>query len=299
MTRTLHSLAVDGLSRYVRHVPIDLGKWRLSLRSIELVRRYGTTMGARTIRTKHGFRMKLNLADWVDQHIYATGEFEPDVIAVVSRLLQTGMTAVDIGANVGFLSMLFATIVGPNGRVIAFEPQPVAINRLQHNLDLNPNIRVELHQFAASDEDGEIKFNCGPNDHSGIGSMRQLNRASKGISVRTVTVDSILDPKLRVNLVKVDVEGAELKVISGMKETITRWKPDLIVEVSHSYLTQMGGSAAELCNTLRSFGYSMFQIGWQGLAEFDGWHSGLPDQFNAVFTTRPSIIADMAISHAQ
>jgi FkbM family methyltransferase len=298
MPRTAHLLALEVLAAYVRHAPIDIGKWRLALRSIELVRKYGTKLGARTIRTKHGFRMKLNLADWVDQHIYATGEFEPDVIAVARRFLQTGMTALDIGANVGFLTMVFSSIVGGRGRVIALEPQPVAINRLKVNLELNPDVYVELHQIAASDEEGEINFNCGPFEHSGIGSIRQLNRESKQISVRTVKVDSILDPQLRINLVKIDVEGAELKVISGMQETIARWKPDLIIEVSDSYLTQMGGSAAELCNTLCSFGYSMFQIGWDGLTKIDGWHSGLPDQFNAVFTTTPSVIADMIVRAA-
>ena len=83
---------------------------------------------------------------------------------------------------------------------------------------------------------------------------------------------------------KVDIEGAETRVVSGLQKTIARWKPHLVVEVSNAYLTQMGSSATELCERLLTRGYGMFRIGWDGLTECRQWHDGLPDQFNALFT---------------
>jgi hypothetical protein len=136
MSTALQSFAVGALARYVRHCPVDAGKWRLARPSIDLVRKHGPTMGKRTVRTKYGFRMKLELSDWVDQHIFATGDYEPDVVAVIRNCLHQGMTAVDVGANVGFFSLLFAKLIGPSGNVLAFEPQPVVLTRLRENIRL-------------------------------------------------------------------------------------------------------------------------------------------------------------------
>jgi FkbM family methyltransferase len=287
MRTALQSFAVGALARYVRHFPVDAGKWRLARPSIDLVRKHGPTMGERTIRTKYGFRMKLDLGDWVDQHVFATGEYEPDVIAVVRNSLCAGMTAVDVGANIGFFSLLFAKTVGPTGTVLAFEPQPLVLARLRENIRLNPNLDVEVQAIAASDVVSEIDFFCGPTDHSGIASLRSFAGSSQRISVKTAPLDRILASYPSVNLIKVDVEGAELKAIDGLQDTIRRCQPDLIVEVSNSYLQQMNASAAALCESICRFGYSMFQIGWNGLSIVDRWSESLPAQFNALFTHRP------------
>lgn len=284
----LDTIALGAISGYVRHSPLELGKWRLALRSIQMARQIGPRMGARTVRTKHRFRMRLDLRDWVDQHIYATGEYEPDVLAVAKLALRPGMTAIDVGANVGFFSLLFASLVGPCGKTVAFEPQPRAYARLTENLTLNQSMTIDLRKVAVSDREGEFDFYCGPVDHSGVASLRPLDDKAERISVPTATCDSLLAGFEQVNLIKIDVEGAETRVIHGMSATIDRCRPDLIVEVSDRYLQEMGSSGRELCSLLSERGYEMYQIDWNGLAPLAGWNDSLPDQFNALFTFEPT-----------
>ncbi len=231
--------------------------------------------------------MELDLTDWVDQHIYATGEYEPDVLAVAKAVLRPGMTAVDIGANVGFFSLLFATLVGPQGKVISLEPQPRVHDRLVKNLALNPSLAVDVRKVAASDSAGELSFYCGPADHSGVASLRPLDAAAERITVPTASGDDLLCDCRQIDLIKIDVEGAETRVIRGLSATLDRCQPDLVVEVSNRYLQEMGSSGRELCGMLCSRGYQMFQIDWSGLTPLAGWNDGLSDQFNALFTQYP------------
>jgi hypothetical protein len=134
-----------------------------------------------------------------------------------------------------------------------------------------------------SDVAGEIAFYCGPPEHSGVASLRALEGAEQ-TTVSTVSGDEAISGVARIDLIKIDVEGAETRVIRGLHNTLARDKPDLIVEVSHIYLQQAGSSGPELCNTIMEHGYRMFQIAWEGTRECHGWSDALPDQFNAVFT---------------
>jgi FkbM family methyltransferase len=281
------TFTLGALSGYIRQSPIEVGKWRLALRAIRRAREIGPRMGQRIVWTKHRFRMRLDLADWVDQHIYATGEYEPDVVAVATAALRPGLTAVDIGANVGFFSLLFASLVGPSGKVIALEPQPRAYGRLVENLALNQRLKADVRRVAASDTVGQLYFYCGPAEHSGIASLRPLGGSPERITVPTATGDSLFRECEQIDLIKVDVEGAETLVLRGLSSAIDRCRPDLIIEVSNRYLQEMGSSGRELCGLLCHRGYKMFQIGWNGLTPVVGWDDGLTDQFNALFTYQP------------
>lgn len=256
--------------------------------ALRMARSYGHRLGTATIRTTDGFRMELDLSDWVDQHIYAIGEYESDVVTVVKAALKKGMTAIDIGANVGFFSLLFSTIVGSGGKVLAFEPQPAAIKRLARNIELNPRLAIEVHNLAAADADGEISFYCGPVNHSGVASIRPRKDDQDAIIVRSARADDIIASALSVDLIKIDVEGAETRVIAGLENTIKRSHPHIIVEVSDLYLREMGSSGQELVEKLCGYGYRAFQITSHGLVEVTTWSETLAEQFNALFTTNHS-----------
>lgn len=291
----LQELALGAVTKYVRHSPVQIAKWRLALKTVQWVRRFGPQMGSRTVRTKYGFRMRLNLADWVDQHIFATGDYEPEVIEVAKHSIAPGNTVIDIGANVGFFSLLFSTLVGRNGKVTSFEPQPSAVTRLNENVRLNQHLQVNVHQLAASDVTGTLSFYCGPEDHSGVASLRSIDHFSRRIDVNTAPLDEIIPAQQQVHLIKIDVEGAEAKVIAGATRTIGMWRPDIVVEVSNSYLKQMGSSGAELCEAFFQFGYSMYHIDWKGLRNCPVWTESLPDQFNALFTVLPEKFSSMVL----
>lgn len=289
----LQAIALDAITCYVRHSPIELGKWRLALRSINWVRHLGPRMGKRMVRTKQGFRMLLYLNDWVDQHIFATGEFEPEVVAIVSSLIKPGSCAIDIGANVGYFSLLFAQLAGPFGKVIAFEPQPDVHARLLQNLSLNPRLTVSMRSEAVSDSQGYVAFYCGSDDHSGIASLRARADAAAVVNVTTARLDDILNFDNRIDLVKIDVEGAEHRVIDGMEYILDRWHPDLLVEVSDCYLREVGSSGKELCERLWARDYQMFRLQCNGLEPVQQWFDELPGQFNAFFTTRERLPSEL------
>jgi FkbM family methyltransferase len=274
------------VAAYARHAPIEIARWRAENLALRLSRAYGPELGTRRIRTRAGMTMELCLSDWVDQHLYAIGQYEADTVSVVSRLLGPGKTAVDVGANVGFFSLLFGQLVGPAGRVIAFEPQPGVIDRLLRNVRLNPDLPITVDNRAVSDRHGSIEFYCGEATHSGVASLRARADAMATARVTTVPLDDVFGTHEAVDFIKIDVEGAECHAIRGMRRIIQTWSPDVVVEVSDAFLKEMGGSARELCEIMWGHGYRMYRIGWDGLFPLKQWTEGLPRQFNALFTKK-------------
>src|SRR5262249_10499960 len=97
-----------------------------------------------------GARYELHLGEMIDLALYLH-QFEPDVRAAIRRITKPGMTVLDIGANIGAHTLLFSALVGPEGRVVAFEPTEFAYAKLEKNLSLNPGLRVELVRVALAD----------------------------------------------------------------------------------------------------------------------------------------------------
>lgn len=164
---------------------------------------------------------------------------EPDVSKAIRDHLRPGMTALDVGANQGLLSLLMADRVGPHGKVIAFEPYPpnlatirkvFADARLADRVDLVPKVvsdgsadHVRLY-FGRGQSCCEI--NILGKDIDG-----QNTDAALPTDVPAVSLDHHLSPDRRVDLVKIDVEGAESLVLRGMQRTLKRHRPTLIIEV--------------------------------------------------------------------
>jgi FkbM family methyltransferase len=275
------------LAGYVRNSPFEKGKWRLAITALALTKKYGQEIGWTTVTTRHGFKMKLNLSDWVDKHIFATGLYEPEVVNVVLNALKPGDIAVDIGANIGFFSLLFAKLVGSDGKVLSFEPQPKVVARLKENISFHANSSViEVNEFALGANSGTVNFNCGPEDHSGVGSLRELRGSPEHIQVKVCRGDDVFDRNMPIRLMKIDVEGAEYLVLEGIRETLKTWHPDLIMEISDSYLKQLGSSANQLTREFQSYGYRMWKLGEHGNLEVKSWSESLPNQFNAFLSVR-------------
>ncbi len=278
-------VGLELISFYLRRSRWEAGRWRLLSRALPLSRSLFNDPKSRVIRTRAGFLMEVELSDWTGRHLYVSGEYEPATSKLFRKLLKEGDTAVDIGANVGYFTLLASKSVGRNGRVFAFEPFSRIRGKLTANVQLNQARNVTIRPEALSDHQGVAEFWEGPNDHSGVSSLRPLENASKVCRVVTTTFDNQL-PKERVSFVKIDVEGAELRVLKGMSECLRRDKPDLIVEVTGEYLAGFGDSSALLANFLRDQGYRMFHILDDGLCEVSGDPTET-GQYNAFFTQRP------------
>lgn len=160
----------------------------------------------------------------------AYGHYEPAVCRVIEQTVRPGWTAVDIGAHIGYVSLLLAKCVGPSGRVFAFEPLPENVVVLRENVALNGYQNIRVESMAVADISGTAELYDGPTT-----SQATIHAAGEGIPriVQTCSLDDYLRlqgfPK--VDFVKVDVEGAEGLVIAGMKAVLARSQPILLIEL--------------------------------------------------------------------
>ena len=277
------------LSAYLRHSPLDAGRWRGYGRAKHLAAELAPWLGPTTLRTRGGFKMRVDRAEWLGRHVYATGEWEPPTSLLARRLLRPGDTVLDIGANVGYFSLLAADAVGPAGRVFAFEPIPTTRASLEHNVALNHAGHIEVRDTAVSDETRPTTIYAGPPEHSGIASLRDFAGAGHAVDIQCTRLDDTLDRWPRIALIKLDVEGAEHLALRGMAGLLARDLPDLVIEVTHDALVEMGSGAPAMFAMLSDLGYRGYRIDGDTT---DAWLSQLAPgeesqgQFNALFTTR-------------
>jgi FkbM family methyltransferase len=285
------------LSLYLRWCPWEAGRWRLLKRVLPWSRSLVMDRGPKTLMTRHGFRLRIELNDWLGRNLYISGEHETSTSLVIESLLGPGETFVDVGANVGFFSVLAGRSVGPAGKVYAFEPVDDVRDRLIENILLNELSNVIVRPEALSDREDSVEIYVGPRNHRGLSSLRPLKNDSGGVQeVKTTPLDRFLPEGERVAMVKVDVEGAEFLAVTGMRDCLARDKPDLIIEVTDSYLRRFGHTAEMLCSLLAELGYRMYAIDHAGLVPIvDARAQGLPEQFNALFTTRSCLPAPLVV----
>jgi FkbM family methyltransferase len=188
---------------------------------------------------------------------------EPSVVQVASRILRRGDTAVDIGANVGFLTRQFAAMVGTSGRVFAFEPDPATFAYLAYNT--GRLAQVECSAAAMSDRNGTMTFYLHPT--SGMSnSLVNAWEHARSIDVKTFTFDAwAASINLgRIGLIKIDVEGAEPLVLRGMLKTLSSsQKPQIIAEFCPANLASRAAEE-EMFQLFTNHGYALHRISSEG-----------------------------------
>jgi FkbM family methyltransferase len=208
----------------------------------------------------------------VGEGIIENGIYEPETADLIARILRPGMCFLDIGANVGQYTLLAAELVGSGGRVLAFEADPSIVQILQRNVTLNDLRQVTICDVALSDENDVMAFHPASPRYAGSGSLAAGRYASgEVVSVQARKLDDLLADNTvsRVDLMKIDVEGAELSVLRGSRRAIESYGfPTLIVEFSEHNLSQFGANEADLEKHLMDLGYKIFRIGKVSLSSF-------------------------------
>lgn len=216
----------------------------------------------------HRYEMELRLDDWMERFAFVVGcYYEVDATATVLRLLRSGDCFIDVGANLGFLTLTGSRAVGPAGRVMAFEPNTTLAGRLKQALRVNKISNVTLFEQALGNADGRARLDTGT--HSGTANLRGGN--ATGMDVEVKRGDSVvtgLDEGDWV-LVKVDVEGYEQRVLQGFSALIERPRTAFLVEVTEQWLQEVQGSAAGLFTLLQNQGYQAYL---PHLSSFGGIH---------------------------
>ena len=186
---------------------------------------------------------------------FMLGTCDPDEQRLLVSHLRPGGVFYDVGANIGFFSLLAARLVGPTGHVVAFEPSPVNAAQLERNIDLNAFTNVTLVEAAVSSQIGFAQFDTATKERGQSRLIGKDEPARDGlVSVRTLSIDGWWSETgfPLPDLMKIDIEGAEIAALQGAHEVIRTSRPVLLVEVHKA----VGPSFAEYFEgTLRSLGY--------------------------------------------
>lgn len=165
---------------------------------------------------------------------YLLGTHEPHLQKIIRECVQAGDTVLDVGANIGYVSLLLARQVGPRGRVVAFEPVPQNIACFRRNLEVNRLEHVWLLECAASDKRGEAVMRIAENPATASLMWHRNDPSAKEFTIQTVAIDELVEAgELGYpSFIKIDVEGAEGPALQGMRRTLSAAKPKVFVECS-------------------------------------------------------------------
>ncbi len=179
-------------------------------------------------RCRYGLMLYSPKDTYIGRSFDLYGEFAEDEVTIFRQLIRPGHTVLDIGANIGAHAIALAAIVGPRGRVIAFEPQRIIFQMLNANVALNTLSHVTTLQMALGSAPGSIKVPALDYGSEGNFGGVSLENVAAGEDVALATLDSLaIEP---CHFVKIDVEGMEIEVLKGMAETIARHRPAMYVE---------------------------------------------------------------------
>jgi FkbM family methyltransferase len=263
--RFLRRLLIPLARAYVRYAPVAAGKPSLWQRIVEPY--FAWHSHEFVAPTVFGSKVAGNTKDVIQQYIYYFGVFEPNLTNWIRQRLSPGDTFIDVGANIGYFSLLASKLVGPSGAVVAVEASPTTFGDLARNLERNRATNVRAVNVAASDQRGTVKLFRGPEHNIG---MTGLFDEQEGIKmefqcmVEAAPLAEILHAEelQKARLIKIDVEGAEWAVVGGMGRIFESGRPDLeiVVEIHPELLEVQGKRVGDLMDQFQRAGFYPYQL---------------------------------------
>jgi len=205
------------------------------------------------------FKIYASRQDWaVGKTICEDRAYEPHIASALAKHLSTGAVFVDIGANIGYFSLMAASLVGERGRVLAFEPNPQNCNSLYLSAQASGFRNIELFPFAAAEKNANFLYDNMASNGS-ISDITDHSRvAGSRVIIRSVVIDEVLRDLDRVDVVKIDIEGAEFRAIQGSEKLLVRHRPVLLSEFSPPALANVSKvSGEEYLHLLINLGYAL------------------------------------------
>lgn len=220
-----------------------------------------TVYHAGTMRkcTRNGIHYVLDISDYMDHAVYFGFsdllDFDREDLY---SMVKPGQTIFDVGGNIGDTALHFAKLQNNDGKIFCFEPVPHLFERLKHNVSINDFKNISIHNIALSDKREELFFNLPQSQNSGgIFLSNKVTEESK--KVLSIPLDDFCNEHKieKLDLIKIDVEGFELKVLKGAEQTLKKFKPKMFIEINDFHLHRAGGSAKEVVALLEQIGYKI------------------------------------------
>jgi len=281
---------------------VQLLRWMNRYRRSRVGRKLIARLGYRLVRpgtiaqdvtVGNGFRMTLRLDAYLDRAIYFDA-FEHTTCEVLSSLLRPNDTFIDVGANIGFFSLMAARLVGVGGRVVAFEPNRTACARLRLACQLNGcDDIVVVREYGLANRQGTVPLFVPNEGDEGLASLRHpgngIGYSEHRIGLRRLDDEWSIGTPLRV--LKVDVEGSELEVLRGAQGLLTRERPHVVCEFNEETARRFGYHPVEIVRFLLD-GIGGYQLNLLTSREIvhdvapGSWREHLPKLENLWFAPR-------------
>ncbi len=215
--------------------------------------------------------LNINLEDYLQRWIFCHRlEDEPDYF-YIGKVLKPGEHFLDIGANIGIVSLIASRSVGNTGKVYSVEALPATRKLLEENIALNEAQNIKVVPFALLDKTGEVQFFGSIDGNIGGSSLSAQGQKGAPVIVEGRTLDSLLaDGTIeRCDVMKMDIEGAEILALQGMKNLFANHKPRAVmIEIADEHLAQFSAKPADVIEFFTNHGYL--------------WYEAKPDGFQAV-----------------
>ena len=257
--------AVAAVSRdYLQHFPLQTGKqqlWELAIRPYVAWR----DMTFRT-ETQEGFLLDVNTTDIIQRYIYFFGSWEPVFTTYLKRTLKPGDVFIDIGANIGYYTILASRLVGPSGHVFAIEASPSICARLRHHVALNAATNVTIVNAAIYRERTELPLyrheatNIGATTVMADVAQRRDTEIEAIVPAMPLAEAVPVADVQRARLIKIDVEGAEWPVLQGIADLLPQLsrETELVIEIDPEALRDQGTSTDEFLSLFAASGFSPY-----------------------------------------
>lgn len=218
------------------------------------------------INFKKDIILELHIDDWIQENLFFLGSYEETELCFIEKSLNKGDVFLDIGANIGLFTLVASKLVGEKGKVIAFEPFTKNFQSLSKNVSLNRSENIQLENNAVSETNKEIEvfYNDQLSNLGMVSSYMIGNNQSEKINA--VSVDTYLknNPVKTISFIKIDVEGGEYPVLLGMKETLSKYNPRLLVEINEEILAHTPYRESDIIDYLTNLGYNKYYLDGNG-----------------------------------
>lgn len=256
------ALLIPLVRAYIRYFPIVAGKRALWNR---LVHPYLAWHSYKfQTFTIFGSKMSGDTQDILQQYLYYFGVWESNLTHFITRRLAPGDTFIDVGANIGYFSLLASKIVGETGRVVAIEASPRIFSALRSNIACNQARNIRVVNMAVSHCNGFLRLYMGTEFNSGLTTTREERGLEFECEIEARPLDAILSSREleTARFIKIDVEGAEWDVVAGMGRLLRSGRSDLevMVEVSPELLASQGKCPEDLLRIFSEAGFSAYTL---------------------------------------
>lgn len=212
-----------------------------------------------------GSTMCLETGDLLSQRVACEDAFEPEVRKTFIEIAERGVNVIDIGANIGYYTLMAASLIGEAHQVYAFEPQPRVAEKLRRNVALNHLSNVSVFQYALSDSEDQVTFYIPTDGMDAHGSLAPNGRfeVKEEVTVVARPLDVVLDElgNPSIGLIKMDAEGAELMIFRGAPKLLSsRERPSIIFEANETNTRAFGYTVFDLLAYIHGFGYQLRQL---------------------------------------